>query len=290
MKVLVTGGAGYLGCALVWRLLEAEFMDVTVVDTLDHNRRGIVPMLRYKNLQFIQQDATDVEIDQYDFIVNLAAISGEPACRKYKDRVLPVNVTLPLRLAKDMAEDQFLVQASSTAVWGDARGRYIDRMRPAPAHKLGRYAASKLLADVELVGRKNVAVVRIPTMFGVSPSMRSGMLIHDMCRQAVTMGKVVLYGNVQSRRPIGHVDGVASAIFEIMHKAQAGLHILAGENLTKMEIADRVAKAAGVEVVLEQRADLQVQDHAVQNTNLRRFLAPSLPRILQAYRMMACSR
>ena len=290
MKVLVTGGAGYLGCVFVWRLLEAEFMDVTVVDPLRHKRKGIAGLLRYKNLQFIQADAMEVEIDHYDFIVNLAALSGEPACRRHKEMVLPLNVTLPLRLAKDMAEDQFLVQASTTAVYGDARGKYIDRMRPAPPQKLGRYAASKLLADVELIGRPNVAIVRIPTMFGVSPAMRTGMLIHDMCEQAITYGKVVLYGAVQSRRPIGHVDGVASAMFEIMHKAQAGIHILAGENLTKMEIADRVAKAAGVEVVLEQRQDMQVQDHAVQNTNLRRFLAPSLGRILQAYRMLTCYR
>lgn len=288
MKVLVTGGAGYLGCVFVWRLLEAQFMDVTVVDTLEHNRSGILGLMRFKNLQVIQQDATDCEIDQYDFIVNLAAISGEPACRKYKDRVLPVNVTLPLRLAKDMAEDQFLVHASTTAVYGDARGKYIDRMKPAPANKLGRYAGSKLLAETELSGRRNVAVVRIPTMYGLSPAMRPGMLIHDMCRQALDAGKVVLYGGVQTRRPIGHVEGVASALFEVMHKAQAGAHILAAENLTKAEIADRVARAAGVEVVLTLKPDLQVQDHAVQNTNLRRFLVPSLGRILQAYRMMAC--
>ena len=286
MKVLITGGAGYLGC-VVTRLLVNHVGFVTVVDTFMHRNYGILGLMRNRNLRVLRQDAFETDLQPYDCIINLAAIAGEVAC-KYagSDEVLKQNYALPLHLADSLRDDQFMIQASTTAIWGDAGGEYIDYDEPMVSKAIGRYASSKLMADVLLADLPNVAIVRIPTLYGISPVMRKNILIHDLCEQAVRDRTIGIYGDIDARRPIGEVAEVAEKIEDIMRARIAGIYLLAAENTNKSFIASQIARVTGSRVLQVPGTDLVLQNHAVHDRNLKKYLSVHIERIVDAYRIM----
>ena len=286
MNVLVTGGAGYLGC-VVAQHLSNYIVPVTVVDTFMHRNYGILGLMRNRNLRVLRQDAYETDLQPYDCIINLAAIAGEVACMYAgSEEVLKQNYALPLHLADNLRDDQFMIQASTTAIWGDAGGEQIDCVEPIVSKAIGRYASSKLMADVLLADLPNVAIVRIPTLYGISPAMRKNILIHDLCEQAVRDGIIGIYGDIYARRPTGEVAEVAEKIFDIMKERIAGNYLLAAENPHKEFIANQIAVITGCRVLQVPGTDLVLQNHAVHDRNLKKYLNAHIEMIIDAYRIM----
>ena len=220
-------------------------------------------------------------------IINLAAIAGETACIGIpQDEVLRNNYQLPVHISDRLRPDQFMVQVSTTAVYGDLDGNNIDGVEAKVSNALGRYASSKLMADVLLLGLPNVAVVRIPTLYGISPVMRKNILIHDMCEQAVKHDEVVVFGDGDSVRPIGHVEAVAEELISIIRHREHGLHLLAAENMSKAQIARQIADSAGCEVMRADWMDLIKQDHYMEPPKLTGRLKDHVGRIIDTYRIM----
>lgn len=286
MNVLITGGAGYLGCVIAQHLSNYIGL-VTVVDTFMHRNYGILGLMQNKHLRVLKQDAFKTDLEPYDCIINLAAIAGEVACiDACRDDVIRHNCRLPLRIADRIRDDQFMIHASTTAVYGDSFGDYIDDTEPESGVCPGLYAWSKREAEIGLEGRANVAIVRIPTLYGISPVMRKNILIHDMCEQAVRDGMIGIYGDIYARRPVGEVSEVAEKIFDIMKARIAGTHLLAAENTNKDFIANQIARVANCPIMKVPGEDLVLQDHAVHDRNLKKYLSAHIEGIVDAYRIM----
>lgn len=194
MKVLVTGGAGYVGTTLIPILLN-EGYEVTAFDNLMFGGDHILPFFRSPNFSFIEGDVRDEDAlwnacKSADVIIHLAAIVGYPACRKEPDLAKGVNVDGTRNLIKATSKNQLIIYAST----GSNYGAVVEVCtEDTPLNPLSLYGQTKTLAETMLMEDRNTIGFRFATAFGVSPRMRLDLLINDFTYKAITQGYMVVY-------------------------------------------------------------------------------------------------
>lgn len=245
MKVLVTGGAGYVGSVLVPELLTLGH-EVTVFDSLRYGGHALLPLFRYNNFSFIKGnvcDAPAVEsaVATHDAVVHLAAIVGYPACRKYPVDAQQTNVDGVRTVAGCLTRNQTLVYASTGSNYGQ-----LDEIctEESPLNPITLYGRTKTEGECIALEAANSTALRFATAFGVSPRMRLDLLINDFVRMAVQDRQIIVYER-HFRRSIVHVFDMARAIIFALENIERmrGEPFNVGHesmNLTKGDIADRI--------------------------------------------------
>jgi len=211
MRVLVTGGAGYVGSSLVPLLLEKEH-EVVVVDKLLFNQAPLLPYFINKRFRFVYGDVRDEQlmkeaIDKADIIIHLAAILGEPVCRANPDLAREVNAEASVLINKLRGEKP-LIFASTGSNYGKVDGICTEET---PTNSTSLYTETKLAAEKVFLSSGNVVVYRYATGFGVSPRLRLDLLVNDFCYQAVKNGSLVVYQR-GARRTFIHVRDMARSL------------------------------------------------------------------------------
>jgi nucleoside-diphosphate-sugar epimerase len=219
-RVLVTGGAGYVGSVVVDQLL-AQRYKVRVVDSLAH---GSVPSLLTAwgepEFEFVRGDVCDAEtrrsaLDGVDAVVHLAAVVGDPACGRQPELAQEVNVDATCALVEEAAAagiGRFLF-ASTCSNYGKMEGEALAtekfELRP-----VSLYAETKVTAERAILAKSNGGIatccLRFATVFGASPRMRFDLTVNEFTRDALD-GGLVVYGE-QFWRPYVHVRDAARAI------------------------------------------------------------------------------
>lgn len=194
MKVLVTGGAGYVGTTLVPQLIVKNY-DVTVFDNLLFGGDYILPFFRYRNFNFIEGDIRDEDAvwnacKSADIIIHLAAIVGYPACRKEPDLAKSVNIDGTRNIIKATSRNQIIIYASTGSNYGAVENICTEET---PLNPLSLYGQTKTLAEKMLMEDRTTIGYRFATAFGVSPRMRLDLLINDFTYKAITQGYMVVY-------------------------------------------------------------------------------------------------
>ncbi len=221
MKVLVTGGAGYVGSTVVPVLLAAGH-EVRVLDVLAHGGRALLGVWSDPRFQLIRGDIRDESvvseaISGIDAVVHLAAIVGDPACAREPELARAVNLDASVRLiaAAERARVSRFIFASTCSNYGrmeDPSG-FVDERSPLAPVSL--YAETKVAVERALVGRVGggmvVTPLRLATVFGVSPRMRFDLTVNEFTLALLTDRHLVVYGE-QFWRPYVHVRDVARAI------------------------------------------------------------------------------
>ena len=215
-KILVTGGAGYIGTTLIPKLLE-QGHEVTVYDCLLHGGNQIIPFFRKDNFKFVRGDIRDFKalskaVMGQDLIIHLAAIVGFPACRMNPEVAEEVNVQGTQNLIDACLPEQPILFGSTGSNYGVVKGVCTEET---PLNPLSLYGETKTEAERLLVERGNVIAYRFATAFGISPRMRLDLLVNDFVNKCLRDGYLVVYEKHFMRTFI-HVEDIAkSFIFGI---------------------------------------------------------------------------
>ncbi len=219
MKILVTGGAGYIGSVLVRELL-AHGMRVRVLDNLMYTGRPLLAYYNATNFEFQLGDIRDEEackraMEGADAVVHLAAIVGDPASKRLPELTRDVNFDGSLRLIEIARTQQIskFIFVSTCSNYGKADvSTYADEN--APLRPVSLYAETKVAVEeylMEKVSDLGWTILRFATAFGVSPRMRFDLTISDFTMTMFSQGKLVVYGE-QFWRPYVHIKDIARAI------------------------------------------------------------------------------
>ncbi|XP_071480827.1 GDP-D-glycero-alpha-D-manno-heptose dehydrogenase-like [Diadema antillarum] len=243
-KVLVTGGAGYLGTTIVPMLLQRGHQ-VKIFDRLSW---GVLPMLSFvgsPNLSIIKGDVCDAdqlagEMQDCDVIIHLAAIVGYPACERDPDEAKQVNEEGTANIVKNLRPDQRLIYASTGSCYGAVEGTCTEET---PISPLTLYGSTKAKGE-ELVRSVGGVGLRLATVFGMSPRVRLDLLVNDLTHKAVTLKHFDLYQG-GFRRTFLHVKDAARAFLLAVdnYKTMSGKAYNVGHesmNMTKREVADTI--------------------------------------------------
>ncbi|MBK3627811.1 SDR family oxidoreductase [Streptomyces sp. MBT49] len=268
MRVLVTGGAGYLGSTLVPVLLSRGHR-VLVLDSLLFGAKGLLSVLPHPHLELLEADVRDESVVRgavsgADAVVNLAAIVGYPACLRSPSDAEAVNVGAARCIASCVSSGQILVQASTGSIYGKVSGPCTEETPTSPRT---HYAKTKAEAEKIMLGSGG-ASLRFATLFGVSPRMRLDLLVNNLAFQAVHAGSVTIF-QPSAVRTFLHVSDAARAVimaidrFEIMSGRVCNI----GDddlNHTKLEVAEEIRRQRNFRLRIDDsRTDPDERDYRV---------------------------
>lgn len=213
--VLITGGAGYIGCVLTPMLLDRG-CQVTVIDNLMYGAQGILPCFSHSNFEFLRGDVRDEEfmrnnVAQADVVIHLAAIVGYPACDKDPSLARQVNELATFSLVDMVSKNQLVIAASTGSNYGALKEGICTE--ETPLKPLSVYGETKTNAEKYVLDAENCSAValRFATAFGFSPRLRLDLLINDFVFQVVKNNYVVVYEK-SFMRTFLHVRDIAKAI------------------------------------------------------------------------------
>ena len=249
MRVLVTGGAGYIGSVLVPMLLE-EGHHVTVIDSFMYGQTSLLDCCHNERLAIVRGDARDRDLltghlERADVLFPLACLTGAPACDRDPRGARSVNLDAVIMLLelKSRAQRVLFPNTNSGYGIGEAGVRCTE---DTPLRPISLYGRLKVEAEQRVLAEPNTLTVRLATVFGVSPRMRLDLLVNDFTYRAVTDGFVVLF-EADFKRNYLHVRDVARAFlhclanFESMRGQPYNVG-LSDANLSKRELCEEIRK------------------------------------------------
>jgi nucleoside-diphosphate-sugar epimerase len=222
MKILVTGGAGYIGCVLVPMLLEQGY-GVRVLDNLMYEGLGLIGNFSKPSFDFIKGDIRDAHMVQdatrdCDIVIHLAAIVGFPACRKNPQLAEDVNFYGTKVVAEAAGRDRLVLFGSTGSNYGAVTDQICTEETPLNPQSL--YGKTKVDAERYLLEHCNTIAFRFATAFGTSPRMRVDLLINDFVYTAFRLRYLVIYEG-QFMRSFIHVRDMArSFLFAIENSSR----------------------------------------------------------------------
>ena len=249
MRVLVTGGCGYVGTKLTQALLARADLRVTVLDAMWFgNFLTSHPRLTVLAHDMRQIDAVD--LSGFDTIFHLANIANDPSVELNPYASWEVNVLATMRLADRAARQgvKQLVFASSGSVYGvTPEPRVTEDMDLRP---LSEYNKTKMVAErviLSYAGSMVTTVVRPATVCGPSPRMRLDLTVNLLTMQALTKGTMTVLGGSQIRPNI-HIDDLVNVYLFAFDRRLGGVYNAGFENLSVLEIAERIAARVPADV------------------------------------------
>ena len=274
-RVLITGGAGYIGVVLSETLLDNGY-DVTVFDNLRYKQTSLLHLCNDKHFQFIEGDVTDRKqllpyITNNDIIIPLAAIVGAPACDVNKELATAINYTQIEFIVDNLRKDQQLIMPNTNSQYGSSDKIITEE---SPFNPLSHYAVTKCKAEEYIMDWGNGICLRLATVFGTSPRMRTDLLVNDFVYKSITEGCLVLFQSHFKRNYI-HVRDIAYTFLHcIENYSKLNGEVfnvgLSNANLNKKELAETIKNYFPNLVIIENEfsTDIDNRNYIVSNDKL----------------------
>jgi nucleoside-diphosphate-sugar epimerase len=222
MKILITGGAGYVGSVLSPLLLAAGHQ-VRVLDNLAHGGESLLGVWCHPEFQFIRGDICDratvrIAVSGRDAVVHLAAVVGDPACSRQPDLARATNLDASLALIEESqnAGVRRFIFASTCSNYGKMKNtdHYVDE--ESALSPISLYAETKVAVEMALLrsGYNDSwcpTPLRFSTIYGVSPRMRFDLTVNEFTMEMLNNKRLKVFGE-QFWRPYVHVSDAARAI------------------------------------------------------------------------------
>ena len=279
-KILITGGAGYIGSMLCTKLLE-EGHSVTSVDLLKYDKGSLNHLYHNKNFKLICDDIRKVSlmkklIKKHDIIIPLAALVGAPLCEKFKKDAISTNLGSIKTLCKYATKKNRVIYLTTNSGYGiGEKNKYCDEN--SPLKPISLYGKTK--CDGEDLVRskiKNHVCFRLATVFGHSYRMRSDLLVNNFVYTAIKKKKLTLF-EPHFRRNFIHVRDVVNAIiftmknFNVMKNDVFNLG-LSTANISKIMLAKKIKKQyKNLQIkIITNRKDPDKRDYFVSNKKIEK--------------------
>ncbi len=250
MKILVTGGAGYIGSVLVPELLRAGH-EVTVIDNFLYNQQSLLDVCNFKTLTVVRGDARDTELLKKhlpgkDFVIPLACIVGAPACDADPVAATSINRDAVLTLLKLRTAEQKIIFPNTNSGYGRMQEGVAYCDETSPLEPVSLYGKLKVETEKALLAAGNAITFRLATVFGASPRMRMDLLVNDFVYRALIDRTAVLF-EPHFKRNYVHVRDVTRAFMHAMEhfdsmKNEAYNVGLSDANLSKSELCAEIKK------------------------------------------------
>jgi len=249
MKILVTGGAGYIGSILVPELLKLNY-EIIVIDNFMYNQNSLLNVCYNDNLTVVNGDARDkILISRYlknvDFVIPLACIVGAPACNRDPIAAKSTNYDAIKMILELRNKNQKIIFPTTNSGYGIGQ-KDIYCTEETPLNPISLYGKLKVDIEKEILNAKNSITLRLATVFGISPRMRLDLLVNDFTYRAVTDRYVVLFESHFKRNYI-HIRDIAKAFihcinnFEKMKNEPYNVG-LSDTNISKWELCEEIKK------------------------------------------------
>lgn len=258
MKILVTGGAGYLGSILVPELLKKGY-EVTVIDNFMFNQNSLMDVCHMENFQVYRGDVRDKSlmkelVKDKDIIIPLAALVGAPLCKRDEIGTVSTNLEAIKLLCEITSKSQKIIFPTTNSGYGTTTGE-IYCTEETPLNPISLYGKTKVEAEKVLLDRGESITFRLATVFGASPRMRIDLLVNNFVYKALTDKSIVIFEGHFKRNYI-HIKDVARAFihaienFEKMKDEPYNVG-LSDANLSKLELAEKISQHVPDLVILE---------------------------------------
>jgi nucleoside-diphosphate-sugar epimerase len=279
MKILITGGAGYIGSVLTPTLLAAGH-DVTVVDNFMFQQSGLADCCQYEGFQVVRGDCRNESLmkdllKDADVIIPLAALVGAPLCSRDEIGTKTTNQTAVEMICRLASPQQRILMPVTNSGYGiGEQGKFCTE--DSPLRPISLYGVTKVEAEKAVLERENSITFRLATVFGLSPRMRVDLLVNDFVYRAFYDRAVVIFEGHFKRNYI-HIRDVTKVFlhgldnFDSM-KGKAYNVGLEDANLSKLELCAEIKKHLPKFVYLEAPIgeDPDKRDYIVSNQRILR--------------------
>lgn len=301
-KVLVTGGAGYLGSILCEHLLAANYA-VTALDNLYYGQHSLFHLCAHPQFEFVFGDARDERllrqlVPQHDVLIPLAALVGAPACERDPWLAQSLNVEAIRTLNRLRSPQQLLVYPTTNSGYGTQSGQQYCT-EETPLEPISLYGRTKVEAEKEVLDRPNSISLRLATVFGMSPRMRLDLLVNAFVYAAVTEGVLVLFEK-DFKRNFVHIRDVADCFLHCIAHADRMVGRpynvgLDSANLSKEQLALKIKEHVPQLYIhfAPIGSDPDKRNYIVSNQRLReagfearRSLDEGIQELIKGYRML----
>lgn len=277
MNILVTGGAGYIGSILVPDLL-SQGHTVTVLDNFMFKQSSLNHICAHKNFNIVNGDIRKEEVikpllKQADVVIPLAALVGAPLCNKDDIAASTTNYHAIGMMLQNVHKSQIILMPTTNSAYGSGDENNFCT-EETPLNPISSYAIAKVAVEQELMKHENAVSFRLATVFGMSPRMRTDLLVNDLTYRAVYDGSVVLFESHFKRNYV-HVRDISRVFTHAINnidrmKGEIYNVGLSSANVSKMELCEKIKEHIPQFSIMEApiRKDPDQRNYIVSNAKL----------------------
>ena len=279
-KVLITGGAGYIGSMLSTELLK-DGHEVTIIDLMKYDKGSLNHLYFLKNFKLINKDIRNLKVmkklvPNHEFIIPLAALVGAQLCEKYKKEAIDINYKSIKSLTKMMTARNKIIYLTTNSGYGiGEKNKYCDEN--SPLKPISLYGRTKCDSEKEVMNNlKNYICFRLATVFGFSYRMRSDLLVNNFVDTAIKKKKLTIF-EPHFRRNFIHIRDVVEGIKYSMknfNKLKSNVYNLglSSANISKLMLAKKIKKQIKIlkiQIVTNMK-DPDKRDYFVSNKKIEK--------------------
>jgi len=279
-KVLITGGAGYIGSMLATELIK-DGHEVTIIDLLKYDKGSLNHLYFNKKFKLIKEDIRNKKImknliKKNEFIIPLAALVGAPLCEKYKKEAIDTNYKSIKSLIKMISTKNKIIYLTTNSGYGiGEKNKFCDEN--SPLKPISLYGRTKCDSEKEVIlNAKNYICFRLATVFGFSYRMRSDLLVNNFVYTAVKKKKLTIF-EPHFRRNFIHIRDVVEGIKYSMknfNKLKSNVYNLglSTANISKLMLAKKIRKQMkNLKIkIVKNKKDPDKRDYYVSNKKIEK--------------------